>query len=132
MVVMTTVAADTVPRLFLPPDEVITFAYDPTIARSRLAKINVLFEQSKNVRINLFDDARYMGVIDSTYQDDLGTVWLGHFSGVEYSYFTIMKVGILYIGNFGSPAGVYEVSNVKGNLYRIIQIEENYHATTND
>ncbi|MCK9371385.1 hypothetical protein M0R04_15835 [Candidatus Dojkabacteria bacterium] len=117
-------------RLFLPTSLTQTFPKDPMIVRSRLSYINndLLINadgEPRNIqliRLNLFRDVVYRGIITSIEENEFGYVWIGTLENVPYSYFTIMKVGELFIGNIGSPQGVYEFSNVGGDIYRIIKI----------
>jgi len=117
-------------RFFLPSFITQTFPKDVSIIRSRVSKINtsLLINEygkpynTKFIKLNLFGNVVYRGIIIKIEKTEFGYVWTGILDGIPYSYFTIMKVGKLFIGNIGSPQGVYEFSNIGGSLYRIIKI----------
>ena len=82
-------------------------------------------QPNSEITLNLFPDTIYTGVIEKAEQDESGFTWLGHLKNVENSTLTMVFAGGLLIGNFGSPAGVYEVSNIGGELYQIIEVDQN-------
>ncbi len=76
------------------------------------------------VRLNLFANANYVGVVDGLTRDGGWIVWSGHLRGIPYSYFYILRSGNLCIIHVGSPQGVYEVTWVGGAIYRVVQIRQ--------
>jgi len=76
------------------------------------------------ITINLFPDVTYTGVIEQV-NDDGGVIsWTGYLKDVEYSQLTMVYTSGVFIGHFASPAGVYEVSTVGDDLYRVLQIDQ--------
>jgi hypothetical protein len=103
-------------------------------ARSRLVRLNLglLLESDGQARdlpagteieLNLFPDQTYTGVIEQVQQEGETYSWTGHLKDVEYSSLTMVYTGGIFIGNFASPAGVYEVANAGDDLYQIILID---------
>jgi hypothetical protein len=104
-------------------------------ARSRIVKVNLRLLLDDNgkpralgpnaqIVLNLFPDVTYVGVIENMQQEGGGTSWVGHLQGVENSRMYLVYTAGVFIGHFASPAGVYEVSNIGGNLYRIVMIDQ--------
>ena len=108
----------------------------PHIARSRVVKINFpLLEESGSARalkgstitLNLFPDVIYTGVIEQVEGDGDSYTWIGQLKGVEFSSLTMILTNDIFIAKIASPDGVYEVSNIGGDLYRVILInQENF------
>lgn len=107
----------------------------PHVARSRIVKLNLsllLDEQGQarplppnaEITLSLFPDVNYTGVIEGMQQEGDGYTWTGHLKDVEYSQMYMVYTSGVFIGHFASPAGVYEVSNVGGDLYQIILIDQ--------
>lgn len=102
-------------------------------SRSVLINSNILVNKNnkcinpKIFTLNLFSNVKYKAIVIKLEKTYLGCVWTGRIGGIGYSYFTIMKVGNLFIGNIGSPQGVYEFSHVRGRIYRIIKINQGLH-----
>lgn len=106
----------------------------PEIARSRVVKINfplLLDEQGRareltgsTIPLNLFPDVNYTGVIEQIEGEDGSYTWVGHLEGVEYSVLTMLLTNGVFIANIASPQGVYEVSIIGGDLYRIVLIDQ--------
>ena len=121
--------------LFLDTSETASLPTDVHNARSRYVKLNraLLLDQTNQplnlpagteITINFFPDVTYTGVIEKV-SDEGGVIsWVGNLKNVEYSYFTIIYTSDVFIGNFGSPAGVYEVSHVSGDLYQVIAVDQ--------
>lgn len=104
-------------------------------ARSRLVRINLgllLTDDGQprdlpagtTITLNLFPDVSYEGVIERIGREGDGSSWTGHLQGVEYSALTMVYTGGVFIGHFASPLGVYEVSLVQDDLYRVILIDQ--------
>lgn len=107
-----------------------------TAKRYRFVKLNqeLLLDESgiqkstaagSELNVNLFSDTNYIGVIDSSGEDSTGFYWYGHLKEVEYSTLTIVYTGDVFIFKFASPAGVYEVSYLHGEIYQIIEVDQN-------
>jgi len=106
----------------------------PYVVRSRFVKINLalLLDESGRPRdlenheitLNLFPDLTYIGVIKHIEQNGDQYSWVGSLKNIEFSSLTIIFTGGLFIMHAASPAGVYEVSNTGGDLYRIIMIDQ--------
>lgn len=113
------------------PDSPPSAAY---IVRSRVVKINlpVLLDETGGARslagdtitLNLFPDVTYTGVLDRIEESGDSYTWLGHLKDVEFSELTMIYTGEVFIAKIASPQGVYEVSNIGEDLYRIIQIDQ--------
>jgi hypothetical protein len=128
-------AAPAASGLFIAAQSVATSTPSPSVSRSRFVKINVPLLLGSNgqalplpanaeIPLNLFPDVAYTGVIGQIQQDGDGYSWVGHLKDVATSSMTIVYTAGVFAGNFASPAGVYEVSNVGGDLYEIIQIDQ--------
>jgi hypothetical protein len=100
-------------------------------------KINfpLLLEESGRAReltgstiaLNLFPDVTYAGMIEQIEGDGDSYTWIGHLENVEFSQLTMILTNDVFIAKIASPDGVYEVSNIGGDLYRVILInQENF------
>jgi len=109
---------------------------DPFITRQRFVEINegllldndmqmLPLKNGTEIGFNLFPDSNYVGTIDYLGDDEVGFTWAGQLKGVEYSEFTIVFTGGIFIANIASPEGVYEVSVVENDLYRIVLLDQN-------
>lgn len=107
----------------------------PSVARYRFAGVNLALLLDANgeplpieipfqLQLNLFPDVGYTGVIMQVTQDEVGITWAGYLDGVEYSEFLLVYTAGVLMAHVASPAGVYEVTNVGGDLYRIVQIDQ--------
>lgn len=119
-------------KLFIDTDATRALPMEPQIVRARFAQVNLALlmdetGQSRNVKeitLNLFPDVIYTGVIKQVEQNGDGFSWMGYLKNVEYSELTMVYASGVFIGHFASPLGVYEVSIVEGDLYRIIMIDQ--------
>jgi hypothetical protein len=122
--------------LFIDSDQTNPTPTSKFTKQSRLVTINLplLLDENSNPRelsknteinVNLFPDTNYIGVIESTGQDESGFYWLGYLKDVEYSTLTIIYTGQVFIFKFANPAGVYEVSVLSNGYYQIIQVDQN-------
>jgi hypothetical protein len=127
--------ASMISEFFIATDQVGAFTPPPSVARARLVKINrslLLDEQGQalhlppnaEVRLNLFPDVSFTGVIERMEQDGDGYSWVGHLKNVETSELFIVYTAGVFIGHFASPSGVYEVSSTGDDLYRIIMVDQ--------
>jgi hypothetical protein len=66
----------------------------------------------------------YTGQVQDFQQEGDGATWIGVLKDVEYSYFYLVYTAGVLLGHFASPAGIYEVTNVGDDLYRIIQVDQ--------
>lgn len=118
--------------LFIETNAVLSLPTQMHISRSRLVKVNqaLLIDETGELRsvneitLNLFPDAVYTGVIVQTDPSDDGYSWVGYLKDVESSQFTLIYTSGVFIGHFASPQGVYEVSSVGDDLYRIVMIDQ--------
>jgi len=125
-------ALSTSSGLFIDTDATRELPSEPQIACSRFVKINLALlmdetGQARNVKeitLNLFPDVIYTGVIEQIEQNGDGYSWVGYLKDVEYSELTMVYTSGVFIGHFASPLGVYEVSIVEDDLYRVILIDQ--------
>ena len=76
------------------------------------------------LQINLFPDLIYTGVIEQFDDSGASVIWNGYLQDVAYSGMTMVFTDGVFIAKFASPEGVYEVSNIGGDLYRVILIDQ--------
>jgi hypothetical protein len=81
-----------------------------------------LLRPGRAIGLNLFADANYVGVVDRVGTEGGWVAWTGHLRGIPYSYFYVVRTSGIYTLHVGSPRGVYEVSWVRGEIYRIVQL----------
>ena len=121
--------------LFIPAQYSTTPTPSPSVSRSRFVKINVPLLLSSNgqalplpanaeIVLNLFPDVVYTGVVEQIQQEGDGYSWVGHLKGLDTSTMTIVYTAGVFAGNFASPAGVYEVSHLSGDLYQVIAVNQ--------
>ncbi|HOZ37803.1 MAG TPA: M12 family metallo-peptidase [Anaerolineaceae bacterium] len=107
----------------------------PSVVRSRFVSMNlgVLMDASKmdpskssdqRIEFNLFDDAIFTGKIQGKEESGAGVTWTGALEEVEGGYFFITLVEDIAIVHVASTEGVYEVSNVAENVYKVIEIDQ--------
>lgn len=104
------------------------------VLRSRVVKINfpVLLDENgrareltgKTITLNLFPDVIYTGMIEQVEENEDSYTWIGQLKDVEVSGLTMVLTEGVFIANIASPDGVYEVSNIGGDLYRVILINQ--------
>ena len=104
------------------------------IVRSRVVKINLplLLDQDgharlltgKAITLNLFPDVVYTGVIEQMEENGDSYTWIGQLKDIEFSTLTMLLTEGVFIAKIASPDGVYEVSNIGGDLYRVILINQ--------
>ena len=104
------------------------------VLRSRVVKINfpVLLDENgrareltgKTITLNLFPDVIYTGMIEQVEENGDSYTWIGHMKNVEFSALTIILTDGVFIAKIASPDGVYEVSSIGGDLYRVILINQ--------
>lgn len=122
---------------FIDSDVTHVFPEEPQISRSRLVEINQgqLLNGNKQsvpvkeIKLNLFPDVTYTGVVVQIEETGDGYSWVGYLKDVEFSAMTIVYSSGVFIGNFASPLGVYEFSYVEDDLYRIIMIDQTKFPT---
>ena len=123
------------PGLFLETDSTGPIENAPYIARHRFTKLNwaLLIDESgqplnlgadAEITLNLFPDVVYTGVIKQIGDDGGSISWIGYLKDIEYSEMTMVLTGGAFIAQIASPAGVYEVSLVGDDLYRVIMIDQ--------
>jgi hypothetical protein len=106
----------------------------PYVVRSRVVKINfpMLVDENGRAReltgstvtLNLFRDVVYTGVIEQVEENGDSYTWTGQLKGVEFSGLIMILTEGVFIAKIASPDGVYEVSNIGEDLYRIILINQ--------
>ena len=122
--------------LFLESEYSVLASPEPTETRSRFVEMNLdlLLEangtakdlgQDAELTINLFPDTVYLGVIQQITSESGTTTWTGYLKDIEYSSLILVYTGDVFIGHFASPLGVYEVSNISGDTYQVIQVDQN-------
>ena len=104
------------------------------VARSRAVTINfpLLLDENGRAReltgntitLNLFPDVIYTGVIEQIEENGDSYTWIGQLKNVEFSGLTMILTEGVFIAKIASPDGVYEVSNIGGDLYRVILINQ--------
>lgn len=118
--------------LFLDTDATRMIPTQPQVVRSRFVRINfqLLLDEAGRARpvtevtLNLFPDVVKTGKIDRIESEGDGVSWVGRLENEEYSHMTMVFVSGVFAGNFASPLGVYEVSVVEGDLYRVVLIDQ--------
>lgn len=121
--------------LFLDTDDTGPVDNSPSTARYRFVKFDssILIDENgqaldpsaqKEIILNLFPDVTYTGVIMQVSEDGGVISWSGSLKDIEYSELTIVYTAEVFFGHFASPLGIYEVSSVGDDLYRIIQIDQ--------
>jgi peptidyl-Asp metalloendopeptidase len=115
---------------------VTTQASSAALVRSRYVHVNMGLLLSSSgaartasdlpqVALNLFPDVNYTGVVDHVQKADAdSTSWSGSLSGVDGGYFYLVESGGSLIAHVASTQGVYEVSSVGNDLYRVVQIQQ--------
>lgn len=107
----------------------------PNIVRSRFVSMNVgfLMDSAKmdpaiiseqRLQFNLFDDVVLTGKIQGKEDSGAATTWKGVVEEVEGGYFFISLVEDKAVVHVASPLGVFEVSNVADNIYKVIEIDQ--------
>ena len=77
------------------------------------------------VALNLFPDVNYTGLVDQVQKADVdSTSWSGRLSGVDGGYFYLVESSGVLIAHVASTQGIYEVSSVGDDLYRVAQLEQ--------
>ena len=76
------------------------------------------------ITLNLFPDVIYTGVIEQVEGDGDSYTWIGHLKGFDVSGLTMILTNDIFIAKIASPDGVYEVSNIGGDLYRVVLINQ--------
>ncbi len=128
-------AAPVVAGLFVETKEKREASSAPHVARQRLVRLDLSLllapdgqpldlKAGGEITLNLFPDTTYTGVIVQIEQNADDCSWVGYLKGVEFSQMTLVYTGGLFIANISSPEGVYEVSTLGDDLYRIIQIDQ--------
>jgi len=121
--------------LFLDSDYSTQATAEPGVIRFRFVRLNLdlLLDENGEARdlspdyeitINLFADTLYTGIIEQVSVDAGATTWIGFLKDVAYSNLLMVHASGAFIGHFASPAGIYEVSYVTGDVYRVIQIDQ--------
>ncbi len=121
--------------LFLDTDDTGPVDNSPSTARYRFVKFDssALIDENgqaldigeqREITLNLFPDVTYTGVIVQVGEDGGAVSWSGYLKDIEYSELAIVYTAGVFFGHFASPLGIYEVSSVGDDLYRIIQIDQ--------
>lgn len=106
---------------------------DPWIARSRDVRFDeaALFDAGGNpvgaparITLNLFDDLTYTGIVEDAEGDAGVYTWNGRLDGIEHGYFYIVYTSDVYMVHAASPLGIYEVSYLKDDIYRVVEIDQ--------
>ena len=127
------------PDLFVGADQAAAdLLYDSPdfVPRHRYVNVNLglLFDQHGNsldakttpeITLNLFPDTDYVGLVENVETDpDASSTWYGSLKGVEGSYFYLVVTEGVFIAHIASTEGIYEVSWVADNLYRVVEIDQ--------
>ena len=107
---------------------------EPNVVRSRYVSLNVglLMDSSKmdpaigsdlRLQFNLFNDVVLTGKIQGKEELGAAITWKGVIDEIEGGYFFVSLVEDKAIVHVASPIGVFEVSNVADNIYRVIEID---------
>lgn len=119
--------------LFFETDIVVTPA--AKVLRSRVVRLNTSLlldeggkaypvEGHSELVFNLFPGVSFTGIVQQIEYDGDGYTWSGYLKDVEYSHFNIVYTGGIFIVHVASPAGVYEASNLRDDLYLIVEIDQ--------
>jgi hypothetical protein len=121
--------------LFLDTGAVDAASPAPHVARSRLVKLNLSLLLADDgqprslalpaeIQLDLFPEVHYTGIIEQVQNEGDAISWIGHLKEIEYSELTMVYTGGIFIAHFASPQGVYEVSLMGDDVYRIIQVDQ--------
>ena len=77
-----------------------------------------------SVTFNLFPDATVTGVIEHVETSGDSVSWSGRLDGVELGTFSMVHTAGVFMAHVASPRGVYEVTVVDGDRYRVVQIDQ--------
>lgn len=105
------------------------------IARTRQVTINpkVLISDNEEflplredaeIPFYLFEEAQYVGILDSIEDSEIGLIWTGQLKDIEYGTFTIVYTSGVFLFKIASPEGIYEVHQLKDQIYEIQQIDQ--------
>jgi len=72
----------------------------------------------------LFEDAQFLGVLGSVEETEIGLIWTGQLKDIEYGNFTIIYTSGVFLFKIGSPQGIYEIHQLKEQIYEIQQIDQ--------
>lgn len=107
----------------------------PYVMRSRLVSVNLGLlidekgkargaDQLPQVSLNIFPDARFVGLVEQVQRSGATTSWTGPLADVEGGYFYLVVAEGVFIAHVASPEGVYEISSVGDGVYQAIQIDQ--------
>lgn len=104
---------------------------EPQVARARLVRVELgqlLRPEGPadrgSVTFNLFPDATVTGVIEHVETSGDSVSWSGRLDGVELGTFSMVHTAGVFMAHVASPRGVYEVTVVDGDRYRVVQIDQ--------
>jgi hypothetical protein len=127
------------PALFndaTPPSDVLEQEVPSHVVRSRYVSVNLGLLQDtasqegadqsgQELTFNLFSDAVYNGIVDRVEKTAAdSTSWIGKLTNQANGYFYLVTSGDIFIAHFASPDGIYEVSWVADDLYRVVEIDQ--------
>ena len=72
----------------------------------------------------LFEEAQYVGILNSIEDTEIGLIWTGQLKDIEYGNFTIVYTSGVFLFKIASPEGVFEVHQLKEQTYEIQQIDQ--------
>ncbi len=124
--------------LFLPPGPSANVAVpttSPTVIRSRVVSVNfdllaktqgppsAAAGTTKTITLNLFDDARFVGVADRVEPNPRGLSWTGHLDGVPQSQVTMVVQDQAMSATIRLPGKVFIVRSAGAGLVVISQVD---------
>lgn len=115
----------------------------PEVMRSQYLKVNTGLLVSASgaqadrrslpeVSLNLFANASFTGVVTDARQDQWGATWSGPLKDVPNGYFYLTVVDGVFMAHVASTRGVYEVTQVGGDVYRAVQLDQSKFKDHND
>ncbi len=105
---------------------------DDSIIRTRYVRPNfkvLIASQSSTapviIRLNLFDDADYRGILDQIRENKSGsTSWVGHLEGIPLSNFTLITRGSMMMGTVKMPGAFYRIGYLGDGIHAIHEMDE--------
>jgi len=115
----------------------------PEVMRSQYLKVNTGLlvraagaqadrQSLPEVSLNLFANASFTGVVTDARQDQWGSTWSGTLKDVPNGSFYLTVVDGVFMAHVASTRGVYEVTQVSGDVYRAVQIDQSKFKDHND
>jgi hypothetical protein len=107
-------------------------ADDPKFLRTRYVRPNfgLLYETELSpgrglIRLNLFDDADFSGVLDRIEENASGsTTFTGHLEGVPLGNFILVTRDLMMVGTVKMPGAYYRIGYLQDGIHAIYEMNE--------